>query len=102
MRLQIFIFLMIRRPPRANRTDTLCPYTTLFRSEAPFRAETCCRSGSVRHRFGGEHRRGMCAGAHVVDSYAGSFFTGQVFSVDGGIVHHAPYFAGVMATMDDN
>src|SRR3546814_6008688 len=24
--------LMIRRPPRANRTDTLFPYTTLFRS----------------------------------------------------------------------
>src|SRR3546814_108560 len=29
----IFIFfLMIRRPPRATRTDTLFPYTTLFRS----------------------------------------------------------------------
>src|SRR3546814_13632231 len=25
-------FLMIRRPPRATRTDTLIPYTTLFRS----------------------------------------------------------------------
>src|SRR3546814_15692540 len=24
---------MIRRPPRATRTDTLCPYTTLFRSQ---------------------------------------------------------------------
>src|SRR3546814_19097350 len=24
---------MIRRPPRSNRTDTLFPYTTLFRSE---------------------------------------------------------------------
>src|SRR3546814_3027671 len=23
---------MIRRPPRSKRTDTLCPYTTLFRS----------------------------------------------------------------------
>src|SRR3546814_3902663 len=23
---------MIRRPPRATRTETLCPYTTLFRS----------------------------------------------------------------------
>src|SRR3546814_7388388 len=26
------LFLMIRRPPRATRTDTLFPYTTLFRS----------------------------------------------------------------------
>src|SRR3546814_2972145 len=29
----IFFFLMIRRPPRSTRTDTLFPYTTLFRSE---------------------------------------------------------------------
>src|SRR3546814_5149487 len=27
-----FCFLMIRRPPRSTRTDTLFPYTTLFRS----------------------------------------------------------------------
>src|SRR3546814_15524440 len=27
-----FFFLMRRRPPRSTRTDTLCPYTTLFRS----------------------------------------------------------------------
>src|SRR3546814_13403075 len=26
---------MIRRPPRSTRTDTLFPYTTLFRSEDP-------------------------------------------------------------------
>src|SRR3546814_8749736 len=29
----IFFFLMIRRPPRSTRTDTLFPYTTLFRSD---------------------------------------------------------------------
>src|SRR3546814_11180547 len=29
----IFFFLMIRRPPRSTRTDTLFPYTTLFRSQ---------------------------------------------------------------------
>src|SRR3546814_15583230 len=28
-----FFFLMIRRPPRSTRTDTLFPYTTLFRSD---------------------------------------------------------------------
>src|SRR3546814_3578535 len=38
---------MIRRPPRSTRTDTLFPYTTLFRSEHPARrllnsvAEAC-------------------------------------------------------------
>src|SRR3546814_13663325 len=30
----VFFFLMIRRPPRSTRTDTLFPYTTLFRSIA--------------------------------------------------------------------
>src|SRR3546814_3476100 len=30
--LMCFVFLMIRRPPRSTRTDTLFPYTTLFRS----------------------------------------------------------------------
>src|SRR3546814_5613230 len=30
-------FLMIRRPPRSKRTDTLFPYTTLFRSQGPER-----------------------------------------------------------------
>src|SRR3546814_10031397 len=28
----MFFFLMIRLPPRSTRTDTLFPYTTLFRS----------------------------------------------------------------------
>src|SRR3546814_19391656 len=28
----VFFFLMIRRPPISTRTDTLFPYTTLFRS----------------------------------------------------------------------
>src|SRR3546814_8169416 len=32
-RLSFVFFLMIRRPPRSTRTDTLFPYTTLFRSE---------------------------------------------------------------------
>src|SRR3546814_4920681 len=33
---------MIRRPPRSTRTDTLFPYTTLFRSSrSPHKA--CCR-----------------------------------------------------------
>src|SRR3546814_10399059 len=32
--LRYVFFLMIRRPPRSTRTDTLFPYTTLFRSLA--------------------------------------------------------------------
>src|SRR3546814_8521075 len=39
----VFFFLMIRRPPRSTRTDTLFPYTTLFRSDCVWRlsAEEC-------------------------------------------------------------
>src|SRR3546814_19969582 len=35
IRFYLFFFLMIRRPPRSTRTDTLFPYTTLFRSATP-------------------------------------------------------------------
>src|SRR3546814_3103596 len=36
-------FLMIRRPPRSTRTDTLFPYTTLFRAGAyAFRGRAGC------------------------------------------------------------
>src|SRR3546814_14737320 len=36
--MSIFFFLMIRRPPRSTRTDTLFPYTTLFRSPKELQA----------------------------------------------------------------
>src|SRR3546814_9671585 len=43
----LFFFLMIRRPPRSTRTDTLFPYTTLFRSgRTP--AEDALRQGTAR------------------------------------------------------
>src|SRR3546814_11375043 len=34
----MFFFLMLRRPPRSTRSDTLFPYTTLFRSAFPVEA----------------------------------------------------------------
>src|SRR3546814_3645106 len=37
---------MIRRPPRSTRTDTLFPYTTLFRSRAEY-AFTLANSGTI-------------------------------------------------------
>src|SRR3546814_11333651 len=36
---------MIRRPPRSTRTDTLCPYTTLFRSEVAARIDVSGDAG---------------------------------------------------------
>src|SRR3546814_5874286 len=34
---------MIRRPPRSTRTDTLFPYTTLFRSDGYWQAKSLAR-----------------------------------------------------------
>src|SRR3546814_11332402 len=36
---------MIRRPPRSTRTDTLFPYTTLFRSEIGYRVSAIFEIG---------------------------------------------------------
>src|SRR3546814_2701628 len=59
---------MIRRPPRSTRTDTLFPYTTLFRSPAPqmmtFMDQeapngylgTLCRANAERAQFAMERR----------------------------------------------
>src|SRR3546814_10954228 len=37
----MFFFLMIPRPPRSTRTDTLFPYTTLFRSPPDSPRQAC-------------------------------------------------------------
>src|SRR3546814_752451 len=38
--MMLVFFLMIRRPPRSTRTDTLFPYTTLFRSHGHWKTTT--------------------------------------------------------------
>src|SRR3546814_14012207 len=45
-----FFFLMLRRPPRSTRTDTLFPYTTLFRSPA-YHLRCLWRPMAFRHRL---------------------------------------------------
>src|SRR3546814_8155246 len=50
---------MIRRPPRPTRTDTLFPYTTLFRSRRDRGARDGARAGNqglVAHRAGGRRQ----------------------------------------------
>src|SRR3546814_13479595 len=52
-----FFFLMIRRPPRSTRTDTLFPYTTLFRSIHGIPAAGRATGGGIeRGRFGAGQR----------------------------------------------
>src|SRR3546814_12339154 len=49
-----FFFLMIRRPPRSTRTDTLFPYTTLFRSPLGEAAEHRQRARDILIGIDGE------------------------------------------------
>src|SRR3546814_13617032 len=54
-----FFFLMIRRPPRSTRTDTLFPYTTLFRSRVfqdPMAGT--CEGLSIEENMALAHARG--------------------------------------------
>src|SRR3546814_16662975 len=65
---------MIRRPPRSTRTDTLFPYTTLFRS-AHRRAAGI---GARRKRAARRHRQ------QIATTIASLVDTGRVLRVDGG------------------
>src|SRR3546814_8172827 len=66
---------MIRRPPRSTRTDTLFPYTTLFRSGA-------CRP--IR-----KDRQGLPPSARAVETLPGASYRRYVLRTDGG-AHRAP------------
>src|SRR3546814_3920392 len=50
---------MIRRPPRSTRTDTLFPYTTLFRS-LPARSACWASAPAARARPAAASRPGAC------------------------------------------
>src|SRR3546814_10836285 len=57
---------MIRQPPRSTRTDTLFPYTTLFRSDRHRRRHGRGGAGDVRRvEDHGLHRRGARLDQHL-------------------------------------
>src|SRR3546814_19960129 len=49
---QYVFFLMMRRPPRSTRTDTLFPYTTLFRSAILFGCFQRCNAAAPARLLG--------------------------------------------------
>src|SRR3546814_17777114 len=57
-----FFFLMIRRPPRSTRTDTLFPYTTLFRSLAAGAARLRSKDGTDDGKMAGSVAAELAAG----------------------------------------
>src|SRR3546814_6099908 len=109
----MFFFLMIRRPPRSTRTDTLFPYTTLFRSPVPLGAHAAVRQ-YLRHRVlrGGRHfafvrgaeRADIVHRMEIADvlERVGDRFDEVVFADDHGI-HVQPFalFGDSGASLED-
>src|SRR3546814_8689279 len=71
---------MIRRPPRSTRTDTLVPYTTLFRSQPLCRNRLRLRQAD--HRYGGADpmKAILTASAAIVPMAAALLFIGPMRS----------------------
>src|SRR3546814_11179556 len=68
--------LMVPRPPRSTLTDTLVPYTTLFRSEAMrngtvYRRHTCGPEGTLHAHDPASpvDPEGPCLGLAVIDAH---------------------------------
>src|SRR3546814_12339662 len=81
-------FLMIQRQPRSTRTDTLFPYTTLFRSWSPNFDERSLPISMIVL-----HYTGMKTGAEAIDRLAdpaAKVSAHYVVSEDGQITHMVP------------
>src|SRR3546814_6391200 len=61
----VIFFLMIRRPPRSTRTDTLFPYTTLFRSHAPDNPRRKEAGHPITHAFTRAIPTAQCMTCHM-------------------------------------
>src|SRR3546814_12823992 len=83
--LHFVFFLMIRRPPRSTRTDTLFPYTTLF------------RSGRILYIGGGKRCR-----SQVLDFYNRMFDSIGLKPIDPRVLRPGPprFFGDWVDTVD--
>src|SRR3546814_4109811 len=93
----ILFFLMLRRPPRSTRTDTLFPYTTLFRSAdapaPPDDTQPVAGAGGAAHRGPRDDRvpDPRCpARARLAGAGAGVPRPGESAGARGGAPHREP------------
>src|SRR3546814_9020881 len=88
----VFFVLMRRRPPRSTRTDTLCPYTTLFRSPglrrsiglpcyAPSARIDACFSLTIVHKQASSTRWSTANGSAAASSRRSEEHTSELQSL---------------------
>src|SRR3546814_1317583 len=68
--LRVFL-LIIRRPPRSTRTDTLFPYTSLFRSLAPILHWRVCNVWDWLRVYAPQRQYGGWETGPLADAYGG-------------------------------
>src|SRR3546814_17447566 len=85
---------MIRRPPRSTRTDTLFPYTTLFRSAEVSRLEGLYRQTLFTHKINLFRGGARIVGPNAVD-VAGSHLTAEKILIASGAKPTIPDVHGV-------
>src|SRR3546814_1400093 len=90
---------MVRRPPRSTRTDTLCPYTTLFRSLLRRGGERHDETTHSRAMQGGrgrarnlhDHQIGLASSRNESDCGSlavtgGNILPGHIMATDDGLL----------------
>src|SRR3546814_8178120 len=100
----LFFFLMIRRPPRSTRTDTLFPYTTLFRSAGFCQVTPAAGGVGFGAGVGFAGGAGLTGGAGWAGAVAGtsSFIEGTSCHGSGGATVCAARLAGTSAVAARN
>src|SRR3546814_15625416 len=95
-----FFFLMIRRPPRSTRTDTLFPYTTLFRSlRADFILMSELRELQAVYYNGGLPEAWVSINAKLVQMPRRAIVASQSF--DAKVTAEADTLQAVVTAFDD-
>src|SRR3546814_7806335 len=91
MYLLYVFFFRKRRPPRSTRTDTLFPYTTLFRSGTPPALRDRVLRPCLGNQFGAHHR-----GGRSLPRRTGGHRHAERFSVRSGSEEHTSELQSLM------
>src|SRR3546814_18343408 len=95
---------MLRLPPRAPRTDTLCPYTTLFRSGQTWCADSSfgcrvCTSTTLTEKLSLEHVAASIGS--VGDAYDNALIESANGLYKTECIHTTIFYAGPYKTIAD-